>query len=259
MTDKIIIIIAVGIAIVLLLFYAVYFIDAPISKSTSDWGAFGSYATICVSILSVTLIYVTYREQRESNEITRVELHIVTMTNTLVSLSEKYHKSIDISYDKFTEHFKLTFYDLSNCELDKTIKICTYYYSIAINGDYCGVFDFIFRYTQLCIDYILHEKTLSSENKSLRITELGCILPESMRILFFCWLLVNRHIRLKDYYKSGIFMFGETASPLLEDIVSYVCTGERPSQRQFPDINPDDIIYEDYPKEQFPDTYKRLY
>ena len=250
---------SLGVALVLLLSYALCFIGMPISNHTSDWGAFGSYATIGVSSLSIALIYVTYREQRKTNEITRVEQHIVTMTNTLVSLSEKYHKSIDISYDKFTEHFKLAFYDLSDCELGKTIKICTHYYSIAINDDCCGTYDSIFRYTQLSIDNILYEKTLSTENKSLRITELGCILPESMRILFFCWLLINRHTRLKDYYKSGIFMFGETASPLLEDIVSYVCTGERPSQRQIPDITTDNIIYEDYPKEQFLDTYKRLY
>ena len=193
MTDKKFIITAVGIATVLLLFYAICFIGAPISKSTSDWGAFGSYATICVSVLSITLIYVTYCEQRKTNEITRVEQHIVTMTNTLVSLSEKHHKSIDFSYDKFTEHFKLSFYDLSDCELNKTIKICTYYYSLAINNDYDRNFNYIFRYTKLCIDYILNEKSLSTENKSLRITEFGCILPESMRILLFCWLTSQKN------------------------------------------------------------------
>ena len=47
--------------------------------------------------------------------------------------------------------------------------------------------------------------------------------------------------------------------PLLEDVISYVCTKKRPPQRQISDVNPDDIILEDYPNEQFPDTYTRLF
>ena len=78
-----------------MLIYAISFIGSPISCQTSDWGAFGSYAAIGVSSLSIALIYVTYREQRQTNEITRVEQHIVTMTNTLAVLSEKFHERLD--------------------------------------------------------------------------------------------------------------------------------------------------------------------
>ena len=119
MSDRKIILIALGVAFALLLIYAISFIGTPISGQTSDWGAFGSYAAICVSSLSIALIYVTYREQRKTNEITRVEQHIVTMTNTLAILSEKYHDRLEVSYDKFSEHFKLPFYDISDWEYDK--------------------------------------------------------------------------------------------------------------------------------------------
>lgn len=260
MSDRIIILFALGVAFVLLLIYALCFIGMPISNRTSDWGAFGSYTAICVSSLSIALIYVTYREQRKTNEITRVEQHIVTMINTLALLSKKYHESLEISYDKFLEHFKLPFYDISDWEYDKTIKTCTCYYSsITTNDDYCGDFNYLFRYMQLCIDYILHEKNLSTENKYLRITEFGCIFPESMRIMLFCWLLINNQTILEDYYKSGIFILDETGSSLLKDVITYVCTKKLPSQKQIPEVNPDDIILEDYPNEQFPDTYKRLF
>lgn len=260
MSDRKIILIALGVAFALLLIYAISFIGTPISGQTSDWGAFGSYAAICVSSLSIALIYVTYREQRKTNEITRVEQHIVTMTNTLAILSEKYHDRLEVSYDKFSEHFKLPFYDISDWEYDKTIKICTYYYSsITINDDYNGYFNYLFRYMQLCIDYIIHEKSLSRENKYLRITEFCCVLPESVRVLLFCWLLINNQSVLEDCYKCGIFMLDETGAPLLRDIITYVCTKKRPPQRPIQTINPDNIILEDYPKEQFPDTYIRLY
>lgn len=260
MSDNKIIFTSLGVALSLLLIYALCFIGMPISNHTSDWGAFGSYATIGVSSLSIALIYVTYREQRRTNEITRVEQHIVTMTNTLVALSEKYHERLTGSYDMFSQHFKLSFYDMSDWEYEKTIGICTRYYSsITIKDDHSGEFNYLFRYMQLCIDYIIHEKSLSRENKHLRTTEFCCVLPESVRVLLFCWLLINNQTALEDYYKYGIFMLDETGAPLLRDIVTYICTKKRPPQRAIPHINPDTIILEDYPKEQFPDTYKRLY
>lgn len=257
MSDKNIILIAVGVAVVLLLIYAICFAGAPISSSTSDWGAFGSYAAICISSLSVALIYVTYREQRKTNEITRTEQHVVTMINTLIVLSDKNYERLDSAYNKFSEHFKVSFYDMTDWEYDKVISICTYYYS-SINESN-GNFDYLFRYAQLSNDYILNEKSLSTKNKFLRITEMACVLPESMRVLFFCWLLIHNQNDLGEYYKSGIFMLDENSSPLLEDIITYICTKKRPSKRQIPEVDIDDIILEDYPNEQFSDTYSRLY
>lgn len=260
MSDNKIVFTSLGVALGLLLIYALCFIGMPISNQTSDWGAFGSYAAICVSSLSIALIYVTYREQRKINEITRVEQHIVTMTNTLVALSEKYHERLTETYDIFSQHFKLSFYDMSDWEYENTIRICTRYYSsITIKDDHSGEFNYLFRYMQLCLDYIIHEKSLSRENKYLRITEFCCVLPESVRVLLFCWLLINNQTALEDCYKCGIFMLDETGAPLLKDIITYVCTKNRPPQRPIQTINPDNIILEDYPKEQFPDTYIRLY
>lgn len=114
MSDNKIILTSLVVSLVLLLIYALCFIGMPISNHSSDWGAFGSYATIAVSSLSISLIYVTYREQRKTNEITRVEQHIVTMMNTLVALSEKHHERLTESYEMFSQLFNLSFYDMSD-------------------------------------------------------------------------------------------------------------------------------------------------
>lgn len=79
MSDKKIIFAALSIVIILLLFYFVTFWGADVSINSSDWGAFGNYAAICVSVLSIAFIYVTYREQRNTNEISRTEQHIAVM------------------------------------------------------------------------------------------------------------------------------------------------------------------------------------
>ena len=259
MTDKKIILIASGLAVVFLMTYVICFWGTGLSGNTTDWGAFGSYAAICVGLLSIALIYVTYREQRRTNEITRVEQHIETMTNTLCVLSEKYHMQFEVSYCKFSEHLKLPFYDMSDWEYNNTIEVCKIYYSMAVDDEYIGNFNYVFRYMQLCVDYILNEDSFSSENKTLRITEFSCTLPESLRILLFCWLLINDQTKLEVYYKSGIFMLEETASPLLDDIVTYICTGKQPLRKISSEVNPDDIILEDFPNEQFNDTYNRLF
>lgn len=259
MTDKKIVLIASGVAIALLMLYVTWFWGMGLSSNTTDWGAFGSYAAICMGSLSIALIYVTYREQRRTNEITRVEQHIESMTYTLGVLSEKYHKRFEVSYDKFSEHLKLPFYDMSDWEYNNTIKVCKIYYSMAVGDEYIGNFNYVFRYMQLCVDYILNEDSLSSENKTLRVTEFACTLPESLRMLLFCWLLINDQTKLEVYYKSGIFMLEETAPPLLDDIVTYICTRKQPLRKISSEVNLDDIILEDFPDEQFNDTYNRLF
>lgn len=89
MSDRKIIVTAVGIVIILLLFYFANFRGADVSKETSDRGAFGNYAAICVSTLPIAFIYVTYREQRNTNDLVRTEQHIAIMVNTIFSLYYK--------------------------------------------------------------------------------------------------------------------------------------------------------------------------
>lgn len=129
MTDKKILLIALGVAIALLMAYVACFWGIELSDNTIDWGAFGNYLAVCFSVLSITLIYITYREQRKSNDIARTEHHIVTMLNTLDALYEKNLLRIESTYNSIGEHFKEPFYDLSEFEYEKIVVVCTFYYS----------------------------------------------------------------------------------------------------------------------------------
>lgn len=259
MSDKKIIWVAIGITIVLLSFYVVCFIDSDISKSTSDWGAFGNYVAICVSTLSIALIYVTYREQRNTNEITRTEQHVATMNNTLIALIEKYQSKIDAFYSKFSKHFETPCDDLTDCEYDGIVKVCIYYYSsIMIGNDDSTNMNYLFQYMQLCIDYVIHNKALSKEDKQLRMTEMSCIMPESIRVLFFCWLILNNPKNIEKYHKLRLFILDDTGSDFLKNIIAFVCTKKSPSKKQMKTVNSSEIILDDRPNEQFFDTYSRL-
>ena len=259
MSDNNIVWVSVIIAFLFLGWYFFCFRDAPLSKDTIDWGAFGSYAAISINIITVALIFITYREQGNTNKLTRSEQHIATMTQTLMSLSEKNEDRLEKFYVCFCAHFKEHRYDLTCYDYNKTKKVCSQYFmQMMTDKDYSVSLNYTFRYACLYIDYILNDKSLSDVEKELRLTELSCILPESMRILLFGWGLVNNPMKLGIYYKFGLFVLEENTLPLLEDIISYVCTRACPPKRKQNIINHDEILFEENPNESFFHTYEQM-
>lgn len=256
MSDRKIIFTSVGIVIILLLFYFVSFWGADVSKESSDWGAFGNYAAICVSILSIAFIFVTYREQRNTNEIVRTEQHIAIMINTIRSLSEDKRTQLDSICSKICDHFKEPFSSLSDYQYDRIVKVCIYYYSTI--AEELNSLKYLIQYTHLSINFIIHDKSLSKANKQLRLTELSCIIPESIGIILFFWMIQNKSRDLNDFYYYGIFSLNDNDYSFLEDIISYVCTTKCPPDRPVQDVNVEDIILDDYPHELFSETYSRL-
>lgn len=103
------VLVGTAIAVVLIAFYAVHFYNAPLSDETSDWGAWGSYVGIGISILSVSLIYITYKEQQESNQIGRFEEHFHISLRTSMELFEKRKNVIDSIFTKVEKHFRNSF------------------------------------------------------------------------------------------------------------------------------------------------------
>ena len=257
MSDRKIIFTAFGIVIILLLFYFASFWGADVSKESSDWGAFGNYAAICVSILSIAFIYVTYREQRNTNETVRTEQHIAIMVNTTLTLSEGKRAQLDSIYSKICGHFKEPFSSISDYQHDRIVKVCIYYYSTIAEEDLNSL-KYLIQYTHLSINFIIYDKSLSKANKQLRLTELSCIIPESIRIILFFWMIQNKSRDLNEFYYYGIFSLNDNGYSFLEDIISYVCTTKCPPDRPVQDVNVEDIILDDYPHELFSETYSRL-
>ena len=180
------------------------------------------------------------------------------MNNTLVGLIEKNQSKIGTSYSKFCEHFKVSFCDMTDCEYDQIVKVCTYYYSSTMIDYDSANMNYLFQYMQLCIDYVIHNKTLSNRDKQLRMTEMSLIMPESIRVLFFCWLILNNPKDMEEYYESGLFILDDTGSDLLKDVIAFVCTKKYLPKKQMKTVNSNEIIFDDHPNEQFFDTYSRL-
>ena len=256
MSDRKIIFSAVVSVVILLLFYFASFWDAKFSKESADWGAFGNYATICVSILSIALIYVTYREQRNTNEIVRTEQHISTMVNTILLLSKNKHSQIESVYKRIYLHFEESYYRISDYHCEGIRKVCNFYYNI--DSENINDLTYLIQYVHLSINFIVHDNSLSNDTKFLRLTELTCIIPESIRIILFMWLVKNNNKELNNYYSYGIFSLNEKGCCLLKDIITYVCTTQCPPNKPEQKIDLDEILLEDYSGELFSKTYASL-
>ena len=242
--------------------YIANFIGYSLSNESTDWGAFGSYIAIGISIISISLIYITYKEQREANRIIRFENHLETLIKTLQGLMGKDKLMIEDYYSKFSKHFLISFYDLSECQRDIEMDILQFYHNYIINDDNNrDRFVYLLRYMNYSIEYIKREKSISDEEKTFRLTEIAFVIPESLRIMFLVWVIENRPYSLEDYYKDGLFMLGDDCSPLLEDVIMHICTGHPPKCREPETINEDceiDFGTKDYSDEQFMDTYERF-
>lgn len=246
------------IALLTILIYAYFFLGGSFSKETTDWGAFGNYASIGLSIISIALIYITYQEQRDSNRIFRAEQHITTMSNTLIELTEKKQFILMSSYSKLCAHFITPIYDLSYYKYEKIICVLKHYYTNTTEHDDLEAQNRIFQYMYQCIQYILEDNFLRKTDKQSRITELSCIIPEHVKTMFLCWMVTQKRIDTKKFYKYGIFSLDDTSPQPLRDILFYVGTKELPFSKPSPKVSENDIIFENPANEQFHNTYSKF-
>ncbi len=245
---------SIAIALGLIAFYAVHFYNAPLSDNSSDWGAWGSYVATGVSILSVSLIYITYKEQQESNRIGRFEQHYHVSLKTLIELFEQRKDIIDSIFQMVEKHFTNSFDPLTDYEQSKTQNVLGYCYSSAVvdGKEEC---DEIFLYLHSALLYIQNNTILEKQDKARCITEISCLLPEKGRLLFLCWGCCSC-LDVITFYKSGLYNTSNLKNSCLTNVVRFACTGIRPQKES---INIDDIETEDYSSEEFQDTYERLF
>ena len=258
MHNKKFIIITVIFAALWLVFYVCWFWGTSLSPKTTDWGEFANYFGVVLTCISITLIYITYREQRSSNIVSRNEQHIKTMISTLGIMAEKNKKDIENNYERFCIHFKEPYLDFSAYEQSKCRKVCICYYSL-IKEQISDEIERLFRYLQFCLRQILLEKMKSKEEKTAQIVEMSNLLPDSLKILFFCWILDNDQKHAEEYYRLGFFDLGEYGSSLLSDFLRMICTGRTSNSKENDEIKIIELDLLDRSCELFSTTYNRLF
>lgn len=259
MKSRIIILFGVFSLLVTIIIYVLFFYDVTISDRTSDWGAFGGYLSIGISMLSVALIYITYNEQRYSNEIERYEQHLKSMIGILSELIEKKSTSLDRHTQLLSVHFMVPSYDISNYDKQKSENVCSYYFSDIVNTDDNDCVQ-LFKYMTLLINEIKNKDTLKTLEKEERMIELSCIIPTQFRLLYFFWLTYSKeHTSLEYCYRNRLFCLDNDDDTVLGEVIKLVCTGIKDKKSIPVTIDTDNIELEDYSKETFDQTYNRLF
>lgn len=248
------VVVGIAIALAFIAFYAIHFHNAPLSDKTSDWGAWGSYVATAISILSASLIYITYKEQQESNRIGRFEERFHISLRTLKELFEKRKGIVDSMFSRVEAHFQVPFDPLTDYEQSKMQNLLGYYYSSAVvdsREDCEEVFRCLFSF----LLSIQNNKVLDDKEKESRLKEISYSFPENGRILFLCWGFCFGH-ETEQYYNFGLYQTSNINGSSLMDVVKFACIGERPKEEK---IDVKDIEVEDYSSEEFQATYDRLF
>lgn len=243
----------IAIAAILIIVYLIHFSHAPLSDNTSDWGAWGSYVNVGMSLISISLIYVTYQEQQISNKIARFEEHYHVTLKTAGELFERKKDIIKNSYNKIENHFRNPFDPLTDYTQSNTKKVLGYYYFSAV-FDVQQECDEVFRYFYTALNSIKSSPIIDADEKDRCYTEMSCLFSEEARILLLFWGY-NNGIDLSDYYNEGMFRTSIINNEALLNIIKFVCTGERRESEQ---INIEDIDLGDNINENFSETYNRL-
>lgn len=234
--------------------YAYSFYYAPLSDETSDWGAWGSYVNVGISLISISLIYITYKEQQQSNKIARFEEHYHVALKTVGELFERKKDIIKNSYNKIENHFRNPFDPLTDYTQSNTKKVLGYYYFLAAY-DIRQDSDELFRYFYTALDSIKSCPIIDVDEKDRCYTEMSCLFSEEARILLLFWGY-NKGIDLSEYYSKGLFRMSIINNEALVNIVKFACTGERPKKKK---INIEDIDFEYNTNEDFSEIYNRLF
>lgn len=244
----------IAIAAILIIVYLIHFSHAPLSDNTSDWGAWGSYVNVGISLISISLIYITYKEQQKSNKIARFEEHYHVALKTAGELFERKKEIIKDSYNRIENHFRNPFDPLTDYTQRNTKKVLGYYYSSAV-FDVQQECDEVFRYFYTALNSIKNNSVIDEDEKFRCYTEISCLFLEEARILLLFWGY-NKGIDLSEYYSKGLFRTSINNNEALVNIVKFACTGERPKKKK---INIEDIDFGYNTNEDFTEIYNRLF
>lgn len=244
----------IAIAAILIIVYLIHFSHAPLSDETSDWGAWGSYVNVGISLISISLIYITYQEQQKSNKIARFEEHYHVALKTAGELFERKKDIIKGSYNKIENHFRNPFDPLTDYTQSNTKKVLGYYYFSAAY-DVRQDCDEVFRYFYTVLNSIKNCPIIDVDEKDRCYTEISCLFSEEARILLLFWGY-NKGIEFSEYYSKGLFRTSIINNEALVNIVKFACKGERPKKEK---VDIENIDLEDYSSEEFQDTYNRLF
>ena len=249
-----------GAAIILGSFWLV-FRDQDISDNISDWSYFGAYVGGCFGIISVVLIYLTFREQSKMAYKSQFESVLFEMLRTLREIKKE---EIDNEFacipGTVLEHFATPF-NKDDFNKDDAKMVLAYYFQLHATDD--TIYHY-FRYLYHIVQYICDDKILDSQMKNRYVTLIQAQMSNDD--LFIVLLNAINYGNNKYFNQLDTYHFFENIRPV-NDVIDYIIITSFPKTKFKHLIDPtkdNDVIYDfDFDgmvhyKEQYSETIDRL-
>lgn len=216
----------IGLVIAVIVPYVWNFRNADLSNNTGDWGAFGDYCGIGLGVLSVCLVYFTYREQRKSNLRSLFEQHYFHLFETLETMLAKHSDMCDEDFKGIVQHFKIE-PSTNDVPSPQTCRmILRYYYSSQNHeGQIDHSYERAFQFFVSIIRKIDSTELLNNSEKESHVDDLWFLIPDNIKVLFACWIVASGQTRLFNEFMYSPFecTWGHLDNKLLEFILKRAC------------------------------------
>lgn len=161
-TDKHLWLPLLGGATIILGSFWLVFKDQDISDNISDWSYFGAYVGGCFGIVSVILIYLTFREQSKIAYQTRFESVFFDMLRTLRELKTKEIATVFSNVqEKIIVHFNSPFTP-TDINAQEAKKVLAYYFQLHNEHDEIHHY---FRFLYHVVMYVCKDNVLDKKEK----------------------------------------------------------------------------------------------
>ncbi len=226
---------------------------------TQDFGSFENYISIGIGLITIFLLYITYKEQHQANRISQFEQRFYIQCKNIKEHIDLHKIDIVQTYNRLTRH--LTESPSKNIENSDIILAFSYYYEDLIksnsdNEKKCNL-DFICDYFLCLIKTIDRQDVLSKEIKKNYIYEISRLLTlefSTILIFYICHTESVENWRLIRTY--DIYLKHSTDCRFLDIIIKKLIDS---STIKASAINQQEKIeFESFENEQIELTIKRL-
>lgn len=174
-----------------------------------NWAYLGNYVGGMIGIVSVVLLYITYREQRRSNLQIHYEKMLLHHINVINLIYSRYNENIINCSNKILNLFR---FPLVKINMTRDLAECsfTYIYTYYVNVDSIdNTFEELFKYVNYTV--ISMENHDISDNKEDYVREISFALNQQTKLIMFFYLVANNKVdTLRVYEKYHFFndLFG---------------------------------------------------
>lgn len=240
-TDKKLWLPLAGGALIILGSFGLVFKDQDISDNISDWSYFGAYVGGCFGIVSVILMYLTFREQSKMAYQTRFESVFFDMLRTLRDLKTK---EISDAFSELQEKIILHFnspFTTEDINLTEAKETLAYYFQLHNEHDEIHHY---FRFLYHVIMYVCNDKVLDTKEKERYIALIQAQMSNE-ELLIVLFNIVNygnsKYLETLDTYH--FFENIRSVNELLDYIIILLFTKTTFKHLKNPNVDRD-IIYD---------------